>query len=87
MERELKELNYDFGPGFKDRVMNEVGKERSGRQLFLFDQWRRPILIATAACLLALVTATLWMEGTVSVDALIGLSDFSEIEISDLISN
>ncbi len=66
--------------------MARIRKERRISAGDLIQRWQPVIAWGAAACLVMVICALLLAEGNLSSDAVIGLSDFSEIELSDLLA-
>lgn len=86
MKNELKMRRYKYHDGFVDDVMARIRNERIMSAGYLIQRWQPVIAWGTAACLVLFICALLLAEGNLSSDAVLGLSEFSEIELSDLLA-
>lgn len=71
---------YRFSAGFTDRVMASV-QDEGRQQTRVVSMWQKRILRASVACVAALLISVYALDGSLSIDALLGLSEHSALEI------
>lgn len=86
LEEELKKQKYHFHEGFGREVMTRIKAEAVITVDDFIRRWQPLIAWSAAACLVLVIGAALFTEGGISMDAFTGLSEFSEMELSELLT-
>ena len=71
---------YRFSDKFSDSVMFEVEKLHTGT--IVIAMWQRNLIRIAAACIIIVSGALFALEGSVSVDAILGISSYDDSDIS-----
>ncbi len=76
--------DYQFSEGFTDGVMASIAhqQDRGNRQVRL---WERGVWTAMAACFVAVLISVYALDGSLSFDSILGLSEHSSSEVSQSI--
>ena len=84
MRKLLASSTASFSAGFGDRVVESIEKEeRTDPQIVQFYSIFKRIAITGAAAIIALLIAIYFIDGGLSTEALIGISDYSP-EVAEL---
>ncbi|MFT5724017.1 MAG: hypothetical protein ACI9JN_001134 [Bacteroidia bacterium] len=70
-----------FPDGFTESVMKEITGLKSVDTI-IFGLWQTRLWKVAAACFVGCLLALYALDGSISVDSVLGLSEYSDIEIS-----
>lgn len=89
LEQLLKHTaNESFRPFFGARVLNRLNKTKAIPligNIVVSRYWLRGSIYAGAACILLLLGISFYQDGSISIDHLLGLGNFTEEDILDYI--
>ncbi len=88
LEQTLGRLKYQFDDSFTDLVMSELDHQlperKPGRSVLLL---MKGLTIAAAASIVLVLGVTFALDGSLSMDSLLGIDGFSELDLYDAIQN
>ena len=73
--------NERFSDSFTDSVMNQI-RNLNASQFKVVTMWQNRVWKIAAACFVGCLISIYALDGTVSVDSILGLSEYSDMEIS-----
>ena len=77
LESTLRQMNYDFEPFFHTRVLARIEKFNESKYLKL--QWK--MLVPSLTLLSATILFTILQDGSLSLDSLLGITEYdTELE-------
>lgn len=89
LENILKSQREDsphFDASFTDAVMNKI-RSITGQEIKVITLWQSRLWKIAAACFVGCLLSLYALDGSLSVDYVLGLSEYSDIEISQSYQN
>ncbi|MBO6514923.1 MAG: hypothetical protein JJ975_00040 [Bacteroidia bacterium] len=74
---------HSFPPDFTDGVMSSIGSLSDSSRIIRL--WQKRMFTAVAACLVCVLMSVYVLDGSLSFDSFLGLSEHSSTEISQSI--
>jgi len=88
LEQVLGQLKYQLDDSFTEQVMSELDhqlpEQRPGRSVLLL---MKGLTIAAAASIILVLGVTFALDGSLSMDSLLGIDGFNELDLYDAIQN
>jgi hypothetical protein len=78
----LGEIKHKFQPGFENKVMAVVEKTDSSTDRVV-SLWSYGVAVMAAASIALIMVTTFYSEGSISIDALLGLGGHDTIELRE----
>lgn len=82
LENELSKLKHQFNDGFEGKVMQAI-QDNSKTEEKVLKLWGNRTLLAAAASVAVLLLSTLYSNGNISSDGLIGLEEYNILEVGE----
>lgn len=73
--------NEQFSNSFTENVMNQI-KSLTTSQFKVITMWQSRVWKLAAACFVGCIISIYALDGAITVDSILGLSEYSDIEIS-----
>ncbi len=78
---EQSKIKHSFSESFTSDVMSSV-KKLVRKEIVVLKMWQKRMFQIAAACLVACLVSVYVLDGTISIDSLLGLSEYNDIELS-----
>lgn len=81
----LSSMKYQLDDSFTEAVMQQLPDETAGRRSKILPLFAKSLVIAAAAIVVLVLGVTFALEGSLNYESLLGLENFSELDIYDAI--